>query len=468
MDLDLWLKIAKKKFFVCGEGIWANATIHSNAKTQQDRQGMHLETVKTMSRHGFQAGAKNRYENTFKKKPGKYIPPDDLHSNPQGATIAYNNYGYGQNLKVTMISDYMPRYDASSSQHRVSHIIKILAKAKFSIDYLYFVRDHQDPEYAAAHNGNILFHFLPFDPHIYLKKIISSQPDILWVTNIWTVNYLHSLIPLLTNIRQKLPKTKIIIDTMDYHAKKFFRKYKVSKKIEDLLTAQEFSKGEQALYPIADDIITVTNEEKRDIQKNISDCPPVTIIPNIHEIHPPQNNFHSRSGIVFLGNFAVTHNYDAAEYFITHIWPHIVSRSPDVHFHVVGRKAETKLAHFDHKSIILHGYTKDIKKLFDKFRVFVCPMTYGAGMKGKIGTAISFGLPIVSTSIGTEGFPLKDGQDLFISNDPEEFALKCLHLHEDPICWNNFSLNSQKKLAALCGTNSVAVTLKDLLNAHYT
>ncbi len=40
--------------------------------------------------------------------------------------------------------------------------------------------------------------------------------------------------------------------------------------------------------------------------------------------------------------------------------------------------------------------------------VFVSYLRYGAGMKGKLGQALSSGLPVVSTTIGAEGMGLVD------------------------------------------------------------
>ena len=45
-------------------------------------------------------------------------------------------------------------------------------------------------------------------------------------------------------------------------------------------------------------------------------------------------------------------------------------------------------------------------------------MNYGAGIKGKIGVAASVGVPIVTTTIGAEGFPLMDGENCFIADYP--------------------------------------------------
>ena len=74
-------------------------------------------------------------------------------------------------------------------------------------------------------------------------------------------------------------------------------------------------------------------------------------------------------------------------------------------------------------------------------------MTYGAGMKGKIGGAIAAGVPVVTTSIGAEGFPFTDSQDCFIADSPGAFAEKCNQCLEDPVLWHNFSIKSRLMIA---------------------
>lgn len=467
MDLDLWLRLAKEGKFVSGRGIWANATIHPDAKTQKDRVGMHFETAKLMISHGFPEGGKNRYESNFLNKVDKYILPAELKktlNNDETHNTAVPFDGKGK--KMVMISDFMPRFDASSSQLRVSHLVKILATSRLSIDYLYFAADPKDSYYANTHQGDVRFHYITNDPNVFFKKIQKIRPEILWITNIWTTQYLQALKKLVVAVRQELPSIRIILDTMDYHAKKYFRKYKTSRKIEDLQTAQEFSDGERFLYPLGHDIITVTDEEKKDIEQEIPNCPPVSVIPNVHVVGEPSAPFESRNGIVFLGNFAVNHNYDAMEFFMAKIWPHVVARRKDISLHVVGREAEVKLAHLASKNIFLHGYVRELDAFLEKFRVFACPMTYGAGMKGKIGSALSCGLPVVTTSIGAEGFPLEDGKNCFIADDPEEFALKCLHLYDDPICWNNFSIKSRVMVIENSSVQTVSRKLFKLLRSE--
>jgi glycosyltransferase involved in cell wall biosynthesis len=81
-------------------------------------------------------------------------------------------------------------------------------------------------------------------------------------------------------------------------------------------------------------------------------------------------------------------------------------------------------------------------------------------MKGKIGHAMSIGIPVVTTSIGAEGMKLKNGENAIIADNPNDFATAVVRLYEDEKLWyklsnnsihhleENFSVNAVKKIIA--------------------
>jgi glycosyltransferase involved in cell wall biosynthesis len=64
----------------------------------------------------------------------------------------------------------------------------------------------------------------------------------------------------------------------------------------------------------------------------------------------------------------------------------------------------------------------------------------GGGKKGKIGEALSYGLPVVTTSIGAEGFNFENEKGVFVSDDPDIFTKYILDLEKDEVLWNKSSL----------------------------
>src|SRR5207253_325568 len=127
-------------------------------------------------------------------------------------------------------------------------------------------------------------------------------------------------------------------------------------------------------------------------------------------------------GLLFIGNFNHSPNSDAVEFFIESVLPLIRRSLPDVKFDVVGSNAPPHFQQYASDMVSFHGYVPDIAPLFGSRRVFVAPLRFGAGVKGKIGDALSYGLPVVTTDVGAEGMGFENGKHILIANDAASFA----------------------------------------------
>jgi len=81
----------------------------------------------------------------------------------------------------------------------------------------------------------------------------------------------------------------------------------------------------------------------------------------------------------------------------------------------------------------------DIVPYLEGCRVSISPLRYGAGVKGKVNTAMSYGLPVVATTPSIEGMHLSDGIDVLVANAPDTFAAAVARLHEDRALWQRLS-----------------------------
>ncbi len=99
-------------------------------------------------------------------------------------------------------------------------------------------------------------------------------------------------------------------------------------------------------------------------------------------------------------------------------------------------------------------------------RLFVAPLRYGAGLKGKVGQSMGFGLPVITTSIGAEGMDLVDGTDILIGDTPEDFARKVIQLYRDEELWAKVSANSTKYVAENYEREVVRSKMWDILSRH--
>ena len=54
--------------------------------------------------------------------------------------------------------------------------------------------------------------------------------------------------------------------------------------------------------------------------------------------------------------------------------------------------------------------------------VYIVPLRIGGGTRLKIFEAMAMGKAVVSTTIGAEGLPVRDGEHLLIADEPRAFA----------------------------------------------
>jgi glycosyltransferase involved in cell wall biosynthesis len=65
-------------------------------------------------------------------------------------------------------------------------------------------------------------------------------------------------------------------------------------------------------------------------------------------------------------------------------------------------------------------------------------------MKGKIGEAMSFGLPVATTSTGIEGFGLEPNVDALVADTPSEFADAVIRLLRDRDYWERVRMSGYR------------------------
>ena len=154
-------------------------------------------------------------------------------------------------------------------------------------------------------------------------------------------------------------------------------------------------------------------------------------------------SFYNRNHICFVGDFAESHILNAVQYFHDEIFPLITPRHPKTNLHIFGKNCDRCNHLGKHKNVKVMGEGQDMETTLRNYKLFVYPLLSNGGVSTEFGKAAKIGLPIVTSSPGAQGYPVKDGEHCFIADDSGEFAQKCNHLLEDPPTWGNFSARLQ-------------------------
>ena len=86
-------------------------------------------------------------------------------------------------------------------------------------------------------------------------------------------------------------------------------------------------------------------------------------------------------------------------------------------------------------------------------------------MKGKIGEAMAWGIPVVTTTIGAEGMGLQDGVDALIADTTEDFAERVIQLHEETDLWDSVAQNARKRVEREWSPDAVDKRLTEIMAA---
>ena len=85
-------------------------------------------------------------------------------------------------------------------------------------------------------------------------------------------------------------------------------------------------------------------------------------------------------------------------------------------------------------------------------------------MKGKVNEALAHGLPVVSTSIGAQGFNITNGNEMFVADKPEEFADAVLKLLNDPKLQRKMGMAGQQLNENLCSPKVIEKNMDEMFN----
>jgi polysaccharide biosynthesis protein PslH len=133
--------------------------------------------------------------------------------------------------------------------------------------------------------------------------------------------------------------------------------------------------------------------------------------------------------LLYLGAMGYAPNDDAALFFIQQVLPLVRQRVPDARVVIAGKSPSERLRAFGNdRDIIVTGFVPDKDPVLRACSVFIVPLRMGGGTRIKILEAMSFGRPVVSTTVGYEGIDAIPGEHLLVGDTPQQFADACVML----------------------------------------
>lgn len=146
----------------------------------------------------------------------------------------------------------------------------------------------------------------------------------------------------------------------------------------------------------------------------------------------------------FVGPEGHPANKEGIRWFLNSCWKSLLDIHPDYQLQIIGNWTEGSREEFCAKYPNLHflGYVDQLATTI-RNSIMIVPITIGSGIRMKILEASLIGVPFVTTTIGVEGLPFKDGDNCFIADTPDSFVQSILKL-SDPALRKQFIASAQE------------------------
>ncbi|NWF79398.1 MAG: glycosyltransferase [Chloroflexi bacterium] len=250
-------------------------------------------------------------------------------------------------------------------------------------------------------------------------------------------------------------------------ARRAIVQHNLARRLALTLEARKFRRDEQAIYRQADLVFT-PSERERALLAALPGMPRVETLPNsidtdyfaLRQADPAANE------LVFVGSSHVDANRDAINYFVQQIFPLIEQRVPDVTLSIVGGDPPAEIRVYGERpKITVTGFVADVRAYMARARVMVVPIRSGGGTRLKILESMSFGLPVVATTIGAEGIDAMHERELLLADDPPAFAAAVERLLTDATLRRRLITNGRKLVETGYSWQAVGRRLQDHLLA---
>jgi len=376
-----------------------------------------------------------RYQVINRKKFVRKWAPE-LKAQPQPGYLLRGRDRRARN-SVLIVERRVPEPDKNSGDNRLRYLMQMLWSHGFQVTVYADDNVFREPYVDSFRDSG--FEVIYDQPLDQVLRERANFYDIIWLSRPTMGSKYIDL------VKQLSPSSRVLFDMCDLASLREMRWGTVTGD-KSLLVISEETKARELYVARRSDMTVAISEREKAIILQEDSALRVEVLPNVHLLDPTRRRFEDRHDLLFLGGFEHAPNVDSLFYFLNSIFDQIRRKLPDLNLIVIGSDMPARIRNLKHEGVKIVGYAKDLKPYFDSCRVFVAPLRFGAGIKGKIGLSMASGLPVVTTSIGAEGMGLEHQTNVLVSNDPHEFADQVVALYTQRQLWNRLRRNAQRHM----------------------
>lgn len=339
-----------------------------------------------------------------------------------------------ENGKLLVIGHQWPEPQATAAGERIIHLLRDFQRSGYKITFVSPASPglYGSPlEAMGIRTGAIRLNHPSFD-----QFLASEQFNTVLFDRFMTEEQFG------WRVREVLPNARLVLDTEDLHALRHSREKALERgmawQAEDWVADPLFPRELASIFRC--DLSLIISRVEMDLL--------LSYVPSLEgKLHyspfsvprqPGRQPSHGlRKGFLFVGNGRHRPNLDAIAVLREQIWPSLSRELPGVPLRICGAYLPRAILemHAPDLGFEVPGWVPDLRPVMQEARLQLAPLRFGAGIKGKVLSALSFGLPTLTSALGWEGILEVGPNSPWRADSPGEFIDKAVALYQDQALW---------------------------------
>ncbi|NJM80250.1 MAG: glycosyltransferase family 4 protein [Flavobacterium sp.] len=343
---------------------------------------------------------------------------------------------------LVIIGTVWPEPTSTAAGSRMLQLIELFQKQSYKITFLSSAST-SDYSYPLG-NQNITTHQIKLNDSSFDALLLELNPTIVLFDRFMMEEQYG------WRVAENCPNALRMLDTEDLH---FLRKaretvFKQDRALvfEDYLS-DTFKREIASIYRC--DLSLIISEYEMELLTNLFKVDtsilhyiPFLVNPMSKKYLENIPTFLERSHFISIGNFLHEPNWQTVLQ-LKKLWKSIKKALPEVELHIYGSYVteKAKQLHNEKEGFLVKGRVESVTKVFHKAKVLLAPIPYGAGLKGKLLESMLFGLPNITTTIGSEGMHGNQPWNGFLTTTDADFIEKAIDLYQNETLWKQSQEN---------------------------
>ncbi|MCG2792754.1 MAG: glycosyltransferase [Weeksellaceae bacterium] len=342
---------------------------------------------------------------------------------------------------LVIIGLVIPEPASTAAGHRMMQLIQLFSEANYKITFLTASNNIEFSE-------KIEVHKIEINNESFDEKVRNLNPDVVLFDRYVTEEQFG------WRVSENCPDAAKIIDTEDLHFLREARRkaFVERRNLEKSDLVNDIFLREIASILRCDLALIISQFEYKLLINDFKINPDILFyIPFLTEnFEKSKIPFEDRKHFVSIGNFLHEPNWQTVLK-LKQIWKAMKKKLPEAELHIYGAYAGQKVGelHNEKDGFLVKGRANSAEDIFDKAKVLLAPIPFGAGIKGKLWESMKHGLPNVTSSVGAEAMHENLPWNGFIEDIDAAFVNKAIELYQDEKIWNQAQENGYKIMDSL-------------------